>query len=143
MLIKEIMNTDVKTIEQTETVQEAAKTMSELDIGSLLVTKGDKLVGIITKMDIIRKVVSIDVKASGVKVSGIMTREVIMVDPDIEIEEAAELMMDKKIKKLPVVDKGALIGIVTSTDICTAEPRLIRKLADILLLPGTKKTVAG
>ncbi|MBI2675969.1 MAG: CBS domain-containing protein [Candidatus Aenigmarchaeota archaeon] len=143
MLIKEIMNTDVKTIEQTESVHEAAKTMSEYDIGSLLVTKGDKLVGIITKMDIIRKVVSIDVKASSVKVSDIMTKEVIMVDPDIDVEEAAELMMDKKIKKLPVVDKGSLIGIVTSTDICTAEPRLIRKLADILLLPGTKKTVAG
>ncbi len=141
--VKDIMNTDVKTIKPDENVQKAAEIMKEFRIGSLIVITGTKLVGIITERDIMNGVVAEDKVPSEVKVDSIMTKEVIMVSPEMEIEEAVDLMMEKKIKKLPVVSSDRLIGIVTATDIITAEPKMLKQLGTLMLFAKTKKPVAG
>lgn len=141
--VKDIMNTDVKTIAPGETVQKTAEIMKEFRIGSLIVTKGTKLVGIVTERDILNNVVAEGKDPGEVKVEEIMTKEVLMVSPEMDIEEAVDLMMDKKIKKLPVVSGNKLIGIVTATDIITAEPRMLKQLGTLLVFAKKKKPVAG
>lgn len=141
--VKDIMNTDVKTIKPDESVQKVAEIMKEFRIGSLIVITGTKLVGIITERDILNGVVAEDKVPSEVKVEDVMTREVIMVSPEMGIEEAVDLMMEKKIKKLPVVSSDKLIGIVTVTDIITAEPKMLKQLGTLMLFAKAKKPVAG
>ncbi|MCX8194383.1 MAG: CBS domain-containing protein, partial [Candidatus Pacearchaeota archaeon] len=89
--------------------------MSKKNIGCLIVTVKDLIAGIITERDIIRQIShSNNLHA---KVEDIMSLDVITVSPNASIDEAADIMFQHKIKKLPVVDKGKLIGIITATDI--------------------------
>lgn len=143
MQVKEIMNTDVKTTVPEATVQEAAKKMDEFKIGSLIVVTKGKLAGIITERDLLSKVVAEAKDSSKIEVSDVMTKEVIMISPEIEVEEASEVMMEKKVKKLPVIENDNLVGIVTATDIVTAQPKLMEQLSELLLIPGRKKMIAG
>jgi len=142
MQVREIMISDVKTIEKDATIQEAAEVMSKHGIGSLIVTEDSRVIGIVTERDILIKVVSESKDATKTYVKDIMTKEVIMIKPDADIEDAADIMMERKIKKLPVVEGNALIGIITSVDVCTASPKVIEKLGEILLT-SKKKIVAG
>lgn len=141
--VKDIMNTDVKTITPDSTVQKAAKKMDEFGIGSLIVVKDGKLTGIVTERDILEKVVAKAKLSSQVMVKDIMTKEVIMVRPDMEVEDASEIMMEKRIKKLPVIKDDSLIGIITATDIVTAQPMLMQQLSELMMVPGKRKIVAG
>jgi CBS domain-containing protein len=144
MLVKDIMNPDVQTISGDATIQEAAQAMSEFGIGCLIVTKDTSVTGIITERDIMRNVVSQDRGASQTKVKDAMSDEVVMVDPDMTVDEAADLMMERKIKKLPVIKNNQLVGIVTVTDICMASPKIIEQLGEMLLVPKKgNKPVAG
>jgi len=143
MQINEIMNTDVKTTRPESTVQEAAKKMGRFRIGSLIVVKNKKLAGIITERDILTKVVAKAANCSKTMVKNAMTKEVIMIDPERDIEDASEVMMEKGIKKLPVIKNENLVGIVTATDIVAAQPKLMEQMAELFLIPGKKKSVAG
>jgi CBS domain-containing protein len=124
-------------------VQDAAKLMSEFRIGCLLVTEKKILVGIITETDIMREVVAKNMLPSKVSVGKFMTKEVVAVGPDTEIEDAADAMTEKKVKRLPVIYRNQLIGIVSAVDIVAAEPRLMEQIAKIVLLPVKKKLSAG
>ena len=136
------MNTDVKTITPRSTVQKAAKEMSNFRIGCLVVVEKEKLSGIITERDVITRLVAEDLKASETKVEEIMTTEVIMIEPDKDVSDAAEIMTEHKIKKLPVISNNRLVGIITLADICAVEPELIKKASD-LFVQQEKKTMAG
>lgn len=114
MKVKEIMK-KVVTIEGNATVKEASALMSKKNIGCLVVTEKDLIVGIITERDILKHIShSNNLHA---KVEDIMTQDVITVSPNASIDEAADIMFQHKIKKLPVVDKNKLVGIITATDI--------------------------
>ena len=135
MQLAEIMQKNVKTIRPEATLQEAGQEMAKYDIGSLVVINGSgKLVGIITDSDIIKKAVADGDDTSKVKVSEIMTKDVIVADPKATLEEAADVMIKYKIKHLPVIDKGEVVGMVTGTDLITYEDALIEKIAGLLML---------
>lgn len=116
MKVREVMK-HVKTISSSSSIKDAAKKMNDSDIGSLIVVDGKKLVGILTERDILEKVTALDKTASRVLVSAIMTPKVITTKPDDFIDDAVYLMIKNKIKKLPVVEEGELVGMITSTDI--------------------------
>jgi CBS domain-containing protein len=143
MRVKEIMMTDVKTISAISTIQEAAKLMAGLGIGSLIVIEKKILVGIITEGDILRDVVAKDKLPSKTKVKQVMAREVIAIGPEATIEDAAEAMTEKKVKRLPVVYKNQLVGIVSAVDIVAAEPKMMEQIAKLVLLPTKKKLSAA
>jgi len=133
MLVGEILNRDIKTCRPDTTVREAAQTMNKWRIGSLVVVDGTgKVVGIVTERDILRDVVAAGKQSNSVNVEEIMTREVVMIDKKATLEEAAQVMTERKIKKLPVLDRGTLVGIVTATDLITYEHALIEKMATLL-----------
>ena len=142
MLVKEAMTKTVRTVRPDSTATEAAKEMNKYRIGSLIVISGSKIEGILTERDILRGVVAEDRSASEVNVSEIMTKEVVVVSSEISLEEAADVMTKYKIKKLPVVENGQLVGIITSTDLISYEKNLIEKIA-FLLSSGEAPNIEG
>ena len=109
MQVKDIMSESVHTISPSFSVKKAAEAMSRKKVGSLIVVSNIKLEGIVTERDITSKVVSQGKDASKMKVKEIMTKDVIFIEPNSDIDEAAQTMVDNQIKKLPVVYQNRLI----------------------------------
>lgn len=130
MLIRYWMNTPVITGEKNDSMQQAATLMKENRIRLLPVVDKGRLCGILSDLDLKRAsasdATSLDVHellylVSKIKVADIMTRDVIVVNQDWTVEEAADLMLDRKISGTPVVDdKGQLCGVITQTDLFRA-----------------------
>ncbi|MEM4152835.1 MAG: CBS domain-containing protein [Candidatus Pacearchaeota archaeon] len=114
MKVKDIMK-KVVTVDRKATIKEASALMSKKNIGCLIVTVKDLIVGIITERDILKHISHSNNLYA--KVEDIMTPDVITISPNASLDEAADVMFQHKIKKLPVVDKGKLLGIITATDI--------------------------
>ena len=107
----------VFTIAPATTVFEAIKLMSEKNIGALLVTDGDKIVGIFTERDYARKIALKGHSSKSTPVGEIMSSQVIYVQPDQTNEECMALMTDIRVRHLPVLDQGKLIGILSIGDL--------------------------
>ena len=117
MKIKELMIKNIVTVPSNLQVHKAVKLMNRNKIGCLVVVDDNETTGILTKRDILEKVVEKRKDPQKAKISEIMTENVIVGIPDMELADAANLMFEKKVKKLPVVDDGQLVGLVTLTDI--------------------------
>jgi CBS domain-containing protein len=143
MFVKEIMSGDVKTIRPEDTVKLLAELLVKNQIGSMVVVSGSgEVVGIATERDIIEDVILQGRNPNDIKVEEIMTRDIITVGPDNSLEEAAEVMVTNKIKKLPVIDRGRLVGIVTATDLIAYENRLVEKVSH-LIMSSPYKNIGG
>jgi len=129
--VMEVMSVNVVTVQSKETVDMASKLMKDRGIGSLIVVKNGKPVGIITEKDIVAKVVAEDAKPSTVKVKQIMSSPVKTIHPHESIEDAAKLMAENRIRRLVVLEKGKLLGIVTENDIIRIWPSLIELTREI------------
>ena len=114
--VKDIMTKDVVTIDVSKTIFEAAQLMSEKNISCLVVTKNDAPAGIVTERDFVKRIVA--KRASfDVKVTEVMTKTLVTVEPDASIKEAARLMSSHKIRRLPVLKQNKLVGILVATDL--------------------------
>jgi len=134
MELKDIMVQNVVTVEQTESVREAAKRMNLYGIGCLIVLDKGKVVGILTERDILTKVVETSKNAAKTKVSEIMSTKLVVGSPNMDVVDAARMMLQKKIKKLPVVTDSKLVGLVTFTDIVRTvrmEPEMMNVIKDL------------
>jgi CBS domain-containing protein len=107
---------DVYSVSPDSTVYQALETMAQHNTGALLVMEGEKMVGILSERDCVRKVDLQGKNASETKVSEIMTRNVITVSCDQPLEECMHLMLDKGIRHLPVYDNQELMGFVSVRD---------------------------
>ena len=119
----------VLTAPPNTTVAKAAKLMAERGVGSIIIVKNKEPVGILTERDLLMKVVSLDLMPSKVKVGKIMSAPILTIGPDVDITEAARMMAHSKIRRLPVVERGVLIGILTATDITAISPELMGVVA--------------
>jgi len=143
MLVKEIMNTEVKTCSPGITVQAAAKSMVKQKVGSLIVVNPNgQVVGIVTDGDCLRDIVAAGKDSKKAKVSEVMTKEVVMISPETTVQEAVDIMEEKGIKKLPVMQGNRLTGIVTVMDIFRVEPKLVERLYT-MFTPPSGKALAG
>ena len=105
------------TVEPSTTVQEAARTMKSEDIGSLPIVEGDRLVGVITDRDIAIRIVA-EGKGAETTVGEIASKDVVTVDPQQSLEEAARLMSEHQVRRLPVTEEGGkLVGILAQADL--------------------------
>lgn len=123
--VRNAMTGKVLTAGPNTMVNRAAKLMAERGVGSIIIVKSKKPIGILTERDLLMKVVSLDLKPSKVKVGKIMSAPIMTIGPDVDMTEAARTMARSKIRRLPVVEHGALIGIVTASDITAISPELI------------------
>ena len=111
MKVSEIMRKAV-VVDSNIKVKEAAKIMSEKGIGSLIIFKDNKIKGILTERDVIK-----NISKSDSNIEKIMSKNVITIKFDSDVEEAVKLLKNNDIKRLPVVKDKKLVGIITITDI--------------------------
>ncbi len=118
MQVKEVMTKDVACIEPKTTIAEAAKIMRSRDIGALPVAKKDGLIGIVTDRDICCRAIAQNLDPESATVDEIMSKNVATCFEDQELAEAAHIMEQKQIRRLPVLSrKSKLVGIMTVGDI--------------------------
>lgn len=122
MIASDIMTRKVITIHPETSVQEAAQLLDQYRISGLpVIDARDSLIGIITEADIIGKVNRYGLlDQDGLRVADIMSREVITVDEDTPVGDIATLLTERKIKRVPVVRQGRVVGIVSRGDIVHA-----------------------
>jgi len=130
--VESAMVKNVVTVDTDTTVKKAVEIMNKHEIGCLVVMKGNGLVGILTERDILKRVLGESRNAEKTKVSEIMTTPVITASPTTNLEEAAKLMFEKNVKKLPVVSEGKLVGLITLTDLARFQPEIIRLISRII-----------
>ena len=115
-------------------ISECARIMSERKVGSLLITEGKNLLGVIKERDIVRSVVLENKNAEKELVKDFMITDVITTTPNEDIYDAIVTMRDMDIRMLPVMHNGELTGLLTAKDILKVQPSLFDLLAEKLIL---------
>jgi len=128
--VNDAMTSNVVTVSSENSAADAAFLMSQNEVGCLIVKNNGEPEGIVTESDIINKVVAHDIKASEISIDEIMTKNLIKIDPGRELNEAARFMSKMNIRRLAVVKKGILKGILTAKDIMTVSPELTEILVE-------------
>ena len=113
--VKDFMTKNVITIDASKTVIEAADLMSQNNVGDLVVMDKNTPVGIVTERDLVRRVLA-ERKSLNIKVSEVMTTPLRVIDPEASLKEAARRMVNKGIRRLPVIKDNKLVGIITTAD---------------------------
>jgi len=139
--VEDVMITEVITIDENASVKDAANIMNKYEIGSLIAVRKGKAIGIITERDLLKRVIVDAKNAKKTKVSEAMSSPLEVIPSGTDLEEAIRLMFEKKIKKLPVVDKSRLIGLVSLTDIARCQPALMKILKTFAAAQDTPKSM--
>jgi len=141
--IEDIMVDSVITIEADAPVSDAVKLMNTYEIGCLIVMEKGEPIGIVTERDMLKRVLADSEEFKKISIQEIMSKPLIAGTPDMEIESAARIMFTEKIKKLPIVENGKLLGLVTLTDLLRIQPQLIKmyKIFSNSLAPKRMKKV--
>ena len=116
MKVKQIMTTDVSTVTPNDTVTKAASIMKQLNVGSVPVIDGSRVVGIVTDRDITLRGIAKGGDPNQ-KISEIMTSDVKYATPDMDVHAVADLMAENQVRRLPVIDNDRLVGIVAIGDL--------------------------
>ena len=119
MKIKEIMTNQVAYLSPEDNLVEAAQLMQKHDVGVLPVCQGENVLGIVTDRDIVVRNIAHGQDPKTTPVKNVMTSNVQMVSPDMNLNQAAEMMADNQIRRLPVVENNRIIGMVTLGDLAT------------------------
>jgi CBS domain-containing protein len=113
--VKDLMTKKALTIDSQRTVLEAAQLMSRKEVGDLIVVDNEMPMGIVTETDLVRRVMARE-KGLDTKVSDVMSKPLITIDPNASLNEAARKMIKNKIRRLPVLKKHKLVGIIVVSD---------------------------
>ena len=111
------MQKNVITIEHDKTAHDAACLISEKDISFLVILKDDTPIGVLTESDFVKRLSARDKKASDVIISEIMSNKFRWVNPETEIEDAIQKMLNNNIRRLLILDDDKLVGVLTQTDL--------------------------
>ncbi|MAT42144.1 MAG: histidine kinase [Anaerolineaceae bacterium] len=115
--ILDIKGNDIWTISPDDSVYNALRLMARCDVGALLVTEGDKLIGILSERDYARKVILFGKTSKETKVSEIMTSKVITIHPLQTLEECMDIMTKNHVRHLPVMDGEKIVGVISIGDV--------------------------
>lgn len=125
MEIKDIMTRSVVSIHPNESVEVAARTMTQYNIGALPVCKDGKLCGVLTDRDIVTRCLAANRQPGNTQVRQVMTEQVTTASPNMQIGAAAHLMGRLQIRRLPVVENGTLCGMVSLGDMAVREETVL------------------
>jgi len=140
MLVKDVMSSPVITIEEDASANRVAELMDKHGLGCIIVKSEEgKPLGIITERDLVGRVVAKNVKPDSIKAKEVMTSPLITIEPDETISEAARRMSRLNIRRLGVVYKGQLIGLLSSKDILSVMPELIEIIQEHALIEGENR----
>jgi CBS domain-containing protein len=137
MVVKDIMSSPVVTLAENAASNKVAKIMDENDLGCVIVTnKAGKPMGIITERDLVLRVLAKNLVPDAVKAKDIMTSPLVTIEPEATISEAARRMSRLDIRRLGVVYKGNLVGVISSRDVLGVMPELIEIIQERTRLEG-------
>jgi CBS domain-containing protein len=123
MLVKDIMSNNIVSLSSEDSIERAAQMMKQFDVGSIPVCSQEKLIGMVTDRDIILRSVATGTNGNKQKISEVMTSNPVTGNPDMDVHDAAKIMSDEQIRRLPIVQNNNLVGIVSLGDI-SVEPIL-------------------
>ena len=134
------MTMKVVKVDASDSVFDAAEKMIENNVGCVVVIRNDDVAGMVTKGDIIKRSLLKLQDPKETRVSSIMTTPVVTIGPDESLEEAARIMSNRQVSKLPVIedDSGLLVAIITSTDIIRIEPGYVGYLKDLIFSKSSR-----
>jgi CBS domain-containing protein len=122
-------------VEANNSAKNAARMMNKFSVSSLIVSSEGDIVGIVTERDILTRVVASGQNPEEVTVREIMSEPIIVVNPDTPLEQAVQIMLMERIKKLPVMEKEGgkvkLVGILSMTDVARIQPQLIESIKNL------------
>ena len=124
VIVKEAMKTNIAKLKPNTTVLEAAQLMKKRRIGNIIIVEKKQPIGILTESDILKKVVAEAKNPKDVLVKDVMSTPLIVIDPYVSLEKAMKTMGKCNVRRLPVCEKGELIGIITQKDISLMSPVL-------------------
>ena len=132
--IKDIMTKNVVTLKANNTVLDAAKLMKERSLGCIVVVDGDDPLGIVTERDFVRRVIAEALPVT-TEISDVMSKPIMVIDANASVREAARIMRDNKIRRLPVVEEEKLVGIVVASDLVRhlSKKTFTEKLSELIL----------
>lgn len=122
MNVGHVMKRAVVAIDSEASVKDAASKMAQHQIGCLIVTEKNRPVGILTETDMLSRVLALAKNAESTKVKTVMSKPLICGSPDMDFTEATKLMVNRAIKKLPIIHDEQLVGILTITDAIAVHP---------------------
>jgi len=118
--VTDVMVKEPVTIDSERAVKEAAILMDRAGCGCLLVTSKGKIVGIVTERDLVTRVLTKGGRISRTKVKSIMSAPIVVVEPEATVEAAAKMMAENRVRRLAVVDRKGLVGLITVGDVAKA-----------------------
>jgi CBS domain-containing protein len=116
-LVRNVMTSDPVSLRSDTPIVEAAKHMQKADIGDVIVTNGDQICGIVTDRDVVVRVVAAGKDPSSTTLQEACSQDITTITPDTPIDTAVSLMRDLAIRRLPVVEEGRAVGIVSIGDL--------------------------
>jgi signal-transduction protein with cAMP-binding, CBS, and nucleotidyltransferase domain len=117
LAVRDVMTRTVVTATPDMSAAEAGKKMVENRVGNIIIVKEERPIGIVTESDMVAKVIARNVKPGSIKLEQLMSKPLITTTSSDDIHDAVLMMAQKKIRRLPVIDSGALVGIITDTDV--------------------------
>jgi CBS domain-containing protein len=137
--VRDAMTADPRSIGASASVVEAARLMRDEHIGSLPVTEDGRLVGMITDRDITTRVVAESAVPATTSVGDVHSRDLISVEPNNDLEEALQLMARHRVRRLPVVENGRLVGMVAQADIALKDNERTGQLVGAISEPSEEE----
>ncbi len=139
--VSEIMTKKPVVVTPDTSVVECSRIMKENDVSSIAVKEGTRIVGIITEKDIIRRAIA-NKKELDTPIKEVMSRELVRIGPEEDIYNALLIMNQENIRRLPVVSRGELIGLLTDKDILKIQPSLFEITASKFKIKEEKEKLA-
>lgn len=142
--VKDIMSTNIVSVTMEDNIYEIAVKMKEHDIGFVPVVEGKKLLGVVTDRDLVLRGYA-EKRSGSASVKEVMTTGIATVSPETTVDEASRIMAREKVRRLPVVDNGQLVGVVALGDMAATmgDPALLERVAGNLLENAVRHNVDG
>ena len=131
LMVKDLMSSDVNVFENESTIDNIIKTMSDCDVDYVIVVQSRKPTGIITERDVIVRMLTQGLDPKVVIARAVYTNPLVTIEENSTVDEAAKLMLDWKIKHLPVTREGKIVGMLNYLDIALNVPELLPAMKEL------------
>jgi CBS domain-containing protein len=141
MKAEDAMTREVITLDENISAKKAAEIMAQEGVSAIIVTTDGKAIGILTERDLLKRIVVEAKNSVETKLKEIMSSPLVTIEPSVDLEEAARIMFEKKIKNLPVINNNRLIGLINLQDICRLQPEVLKMVRKIIETPKNLQRV--